>query len=114
MRTLAIALAGLFAVGAIGAATIAMVPTGEGTPVDSIRVDAPAGVAPIPARTASPSPPPTAPLRGTPAPTRPAPADQRGVPQPPPPVLQAPANRGGDDDSDDDGDDDGGDDDGDD
>lgn len=102
MRTIVIALAGLLVVGAIGGAAIAMMPTSNTTPLDAIRVEAPQSINPVPPAprsSAAPVPPPA------PSPTNtPPPADSRGVPQPPPPVVQAPP-RGADGWDDDDGDD---------
>lgn len=103
MRTIVIALAGLLVVGGIGGAAIAMMPSSNTTPLDAIRVEAPQSINPVPPAPRNPTaqaPPPA------PRPSAPPPADSRGVPQPPPPVVQAPP-RGDDwDDDGDDGDDD--------
>ena len=107
MRIVVIAVAGLLVVGGIGGAAIALMPTGDGTPLDSIRVEAPQSISPAPP---APQQPTARPALPPPSARTPPPADSRGVPQPPPPVVQSP-QRGGWDDDDDDDRDDGGDDD---
>ncbi|MFC7671940.1 hypothetical protein ACFQWH_02605 [Mycolicibacterium sp. GCM10028919] len=111
MRTLLVVLVGLGVVAGVGATAVAVMPTSDGDPIRSIRVDAPQRIQPVlpapPDVLPNPpsEPPPTVP---TPAVAPPPPAPSAGVAEPPPAVWRGDDADDWDDDADgdDDGDDD--------
>lgn len=109
MRTVIFVLVGLVLLTGVGATTVALWPSADGEPIESILVEAPRQSPPVPPaqRETRPTIAPVAPPVSAPPP----PVDVRGVPDPPPAVSGGGAGWQDDDGDDGDSDDDDGDDD---